>query len=124
MKRRSHAIALKETGRANDAGTAGLFSHYWHASLRLIGGAVDQLRPFAFGDEKQNPFSKLITVSTIARIEATGGVVSRLDASSRFHNQSLLELYAHVNAMPPLQAVNGAFNATFSKKYASINKKI
>ncbi|ENI01832.1 hypothetical protein COCC4DRAFT_203345 [Bipolaris maydis ATCC 48331] len=124
MTRRTHVVALEEAGRANDAETVGLFSHYWHASLRIISGAVNQLRPAAFGDEKQNPFSKLLTVSTIARIQATGGVVSQLEASSRFHNEALFKLCAHVNAMPGMKPVQGAFNEELSEKYAEINKKI
>ncbi|EUC26979.1 hypothetical protein COCCADRAFT_79449, partial [Bipolaris zeicola 26-R-13] len=124
MTRRAHVIALEEAGRANDAETVGLFSHYWHASLRLISGAVNQLRPAAFGDEKQNPFSKLLTVSTIARIQATGGAVSQLEASSRFHNEALFRLCAHVNAMPNMTLVQNAFNTELSEKYAEINKKI
>ncbi|KAJ6282618.1 hypothetical protein J3E71DRAFT_175323 [Bipolaris maydis] len=124
LLRRAHAVALEEAGRANDSETMGFFAHYWNVDLRMMIGATNQLRPIVFGDSRQNPFQKITAISTISRIESTGGNVSRLEASSRYHNQILFDLCAAVNKMPKMKPVDGAFDDALSKEYADINESI
>lgn len=124
MIRRAHAVVLEEAGRANDTETVGILSQYWNCGLKILGGATNQLRPMAFGNPKQNPFQKTLEMATIARLEATGGDVNRLLASSRYRNQQLFDLCATVNDMPTMVPVQGAFDDASSQQYANINKKI
>lgn len=109
---------------ANDAETIGLFSSYWNANALVFVGAVNQIKPMAFGNKKENPFHHITKVATIARMEATGGNFDRLEASSRYYNRPLFDLCARVNVMPQMQPVADAFDETLIRQYALMNKII
>ncbi|KAH4806943.1 hypothetical protein HBI88_100770 [Parastagonospora nodorum] len=108
--RQSSVIMLEEAGRPNDAGTIGIFAHFWSAKLRLVSGDWKQLPPAMFGRELDNPFQAQGCLSLLARLFGTGFDVPRLNHSSRFKNELLLQVCRIVNEEPTLQPVEGSFD--------------
>ncbi|OAL44542.1 hypothetical protein IQ07DRAFT_578077 [Pyrenochaeta sp. DS3sAY3a] len=90
--RQAHVVVLEEAGRANEAETVALFSHYCDVLLRMFVGDDRQLGPFMFGPQEENNFFAQGLVSFLKRARECGFYAPDLKVTSRFVNDTMLEL--------------------------------
>lgn len=122
--RRSHAMMLEEAGRASEADTIGLFSHYRGVDFRMLVGNHKQLYPALFGPAIQNNFHAQGRVALLSRLRATGFYTPELKTTPRYRNPDLLEVSRIANKDEQIEATPGSFDDQATKDARNIMNKI